>query len=346
VDLNTWWADDPEQRFWMETTGRADVGADLHAPVHDDSGNETPSYSLVREVRDGDVVFHYEKRERAITSWSVAHGGFWEAETVWGTPRSTGRTGHPVAPYARPGLWHGLHGPFPLPEPLTLAELRAAEATIRQVRVAVEGAHSGAVYYPFQLRGDGVRSVQGYLSKMPTELVKALPKLAAVAATATPPPQIPRAGTSADELGEDYIPVDEEAAQPDRDPFSVDPSVVERGVRSHAQLQNAVASHVAAKGFKTKKPGQDDPPWDVLWTDDHGVIWFGEVKSLTAKNEERQLRYGLGQLLRYRHRLAKLGVESRAVLVVEYKPSDAEWQELCASLDVVVAWPDMFAERL
>lgn len=92
----------------MEVTQRDDVGTDLHAPAFSDAGHETASYSLVREVRDGDLVLHYEKDARAITAWSIDRGGYWEAETVWGTPRSTGPTGRPVAsvhagwPMARP----------------------------------------------------------------------------------------------------------------------------------------------------------------------------------------------------------------------------------------------------
>src|SRR6185295_10360218 len=101
--------------------------------------------------------------------WSVAHGGFWEADTLWGTPRSTGPSGQRVTPYLRPGLWHGLHGPFPLAAWLTRDELNAAEATVRAVREEVNGTHPGAIYFPFQLRKDGVRSAQGYLSKMPAE---------------------------------------------------------------------------------------------------------------------------------------------------------------------------------
>jgi hypothetical protein len=104
----------------METTDRDDVGDDLHAPTVADHGNETPSYSLVREVEDGDIVFHYQKDQRPpVIDWSsVAYGGFWEAETLWGTPRSTGPSGHPVEPYLRPGQWYGLHGPFPMPAAL------------------------------------------------------------------------------------------------------------------------------------------------------------------------------------------------------------------------------------
>lgn len=345
MDLNLWWNDDPQQRFWMETTGRDDLGADLHAPVLDDSGRETASYSLVRRVRDGDVVFHYEKSQSAITSWSVADGGFWEAETVWGTPRSTGPSGQPVEPYPRDGLWHGLHGPFALDEPLTLEEIRAAEDTVRQVRDAVNGVHPGSIYFPFQMRGDGVRAAQGYLSKMPAEFVEAFDKLASVAAQAAPPPQVPTVGPSVADLGADYTPADEEAAQPDRDPFPVDPSVVERGVRSHAKLQNALAAHAAAKGWAPKKPEQDNPRWDVLWTVD-GAVWVAEVKSLTDKNEERQLRLGLGQLLRYKQGLSKEGAHVRAVLAVERKPSDPDWEALCDDLGVVLVWPEVLAERL
>jgi hypothetical protein len=348
MDLNTWWTDDAEQRFWMETTDRDDIGADLHAPTLGDNGKPTPSYSLVREVKDGDIVFHYEKDKKppVIRSWSVAYGGFWEAETMWGTPRSTGPTGHPVEPYPRPGRWYGLHGPFPMPEALTLEELREAEATVLQVRAEVEGAHTGAIYFPFMRYPTGLRSAQGYLSKMPKELVTVVPKLAAVAVPDAPPQEVPLADGPPDDLGDEYIPVDEETNQPDRDPFGVDPSVVERGLTSHKKLQNAVAAHAKAKGFKVNRPKPHNPRWDVLWIDDEDVVWFGEVKSLTTKNEERQLRYGLGQLLRYRHRLQQAGTDARAVLIAEYEPSDPEWQELCDGLGVVLVWPNVLAERL
>ena len=98
MDLYRWWQADPLERYWMEITGRPDLGADLHAPRLDDSGEENPTYALVREVQDGDIVLHYEKRDvSAITAWSIAQGGFWEEETVLGdaplngTQRCTGR---------------------------------------------------------------------------------------------------------------------------------------------------------------------------------------------------------------------------------------------------------------
>jgi len=62
-----------------------------------------------------------------------------------------------------------------------------------------------------------------------------------------------------------------------------------------------------------------------------------EVKSITAENEEQQLRLGLGQVLRYRQRLAALGHDRVvAVLVPERQPRDPSWHELCQDLGVVL----------
>lgn len=69
------------------------------------------------------------------------------------------------------------------------------------------------------------------------------------------------------------------------------------------------------------------------------------MKSLTAGNEERQLRLDLGQVLRYAHQLGSGGA-AVPVLVVERCPSDSSWGQLCDKLGVILAWPDVFSERL
>lgn len=74
-----------------------------------------------------------------------------------------------------------------------------------------------------------------------------------------------------------------------------------------------------------------------------GCIYVSEVKSLTAPNEERPLRLGLGQVLRYRHLLASSTRSSvRAVVAVGREPSDSGWLGLCMGLDVSLCWPPHF----
>lgn len=72
------------------------------------------------------------------------------------------------------------------------------------------------------------------------------------------------------------------------------------------------------------------------------TAWITEVKSLTAANEERQLRLALGQVLSYAY-LVEWDVTSKhPVLAVEREPSSSYWPALCESHGVRLAWPDIF----
>jgi hypothetical protein len=145
-------------------------------------------------------------------------------------------------------------------------------------------------------------------------------------------------------LGVQYRTANESAASTTRDPFTIDPAVVDRGVRGHAATQNAVAEYLEGKGLSPRSPRPDEPQFDIAWTQD-GEVFVGEIKSLTIKNEEQQLRLGLGQVLRYRNLLSGSG-HVRAVLAVEREPTDGGWDTLCRDLDVLLVWPAALAHRL
>jgi hypothetical protein len=70
-----------------------------------------------------------------------------------------------------------------------------------------------------------------------------------------------------------------------------------------------------------------------------GTIHVAEVKSVTNTNEEKQLRLGLGQVLRYRQLLAVAGYRAVAVLVADGGAPAESWQALCDQLGVVLTWP-------
>jgi hypothetical protein len=121
-----------------------------------------------------------------------------------------------------------------------------------------------------------------------------------------------------------------------REPFSVDPALVERGLRGHAGTQNELATVLRNAGIEPRSSQPTEPNFDLAWQH-NGIIYVAEVKSITDANEEEQLRLGLGQVLRYRQRLTALRSEGVvAVLVPERDPRDPSWRALCHELGVVL----------
>ena len=145
-----------------------------------------------------------------------------------------------------------------------------------------------------------------------------------------------------EELGIPYRPANEEVAISERDPFAVDPALVERANRSHASTQNALAEYLRNKGIEPRSSRPEEPNFDLAWLQGE-AIFVAEIKSLTVDNEEKQLRLGLGQVLRYRHLLAQSGKQVQAVMMLEREPSDQSWISLCEALDVLLVWPDTIA---
>ena len=145
-----------------------------------------------------------------------------------------------------------------------------------------------------------------------------------------------RQRTASPGLGAPYrqVPVTELSGS--RDPFSVDPALVERGLRGHTDTQNELASVLSNAGIEPRRGLPPGPNFDLAWQK-NGTVFVAEVKSITAENEEHQLRLGLGQVLRYRQRLSALGHDRVvAVLVPERQPRDPSWRELCQDLGVVL----------
>ena len=338
--INDWWQSLPGELYWLETTNRSDLGTDLNAPTADERGVENWSYVLIKYVENGDIVFHYEIGKSAITAWSVARGKWWTDQVYWGSRAFIGnRMG--VEPYVRPGLRLALEGPFPLSNPLTLADLRNHEGDVRNVREQLLPMVGGALYFPFELSEKRpMRTGQAYLTKFPRALVSVFPVLEA----AVKPIEI-RSRTVRARLGAPYRRADEEAAVAKRDPFEVDPDLVDRGVRGHATTQNALADLLQSLGVEPRKPSPSEPFFDLAW-EREGAVSVAEVKSLTDANEERQLRLGLGQVLRYQHVLRQSYPVVKAVLAVERQPSDMSWDDLCREAGVLLVWPDNMAQRL
>jgi len=152
------------------------------------------------------------------------------------------------------------------------------------------------------------------------------------------PPEFPVAA------GEVYRVEDEDIATPQPEPFVVDPDIVDRGISGHRRTQNLLATQLREAGSEplSHRVGID-PPFDVAWRRGD-ILYVAEVKSLTPRNQERQLRLGLGQLLRYAYQLRAEGSEVVPVLVCESEPTDPTWVDLCRDLGVAIVWPATFEQ--
>jgi hypothetical protein len=341
LEIKEWWHNRPEEYFWLEVTGRKDLGANLKAPQTNESGDEEFwGYSLLKHVRKNDVVFHYDRGEQAIVSRSIATSDFWEDVLVWGARGSSARN-LGIKPHTRPGWYVGLENYSRLEKTVTLGDIRKRYTEIVQLKKQLQSSVYDTLYFPFELgEKRPIRPMQGYLFKLPSFFVELFSdSLGDVTAVKQNQPN------KADEqIGASYRFADEETSVGERDPFSVDPALVERGLRSHASTQNALASYLISKGVVPRSPKSDEPNFDLGWNR-QGIIWVAEVKSLTKTNEEKQLRLGLGQLLRYRQILRGRG-PVQAVLVTERQPTDQTWINLCQDLEIILVhpgnWHDFF----
>jgi hypothetical protein len=133
--------------------------------------------------------------------------------------------------------------------------------------------------------------------------------------------------------GTGYRRANEEVSTAEPEPFSVDPDERDRSTRAHAVTQNAVADAVEARGLQPLSPS-GEPAFDVAWIEPDGTLIVVEVKSINARNEEKQLRLALGQVLRYSDLLLTQDRAVRGAIVTSARVRDRRWHELCDRLEI------------
>lgn len=339
--MNTWWKDLPSERYWLETTDRPDIGTDLHAPQFDKNNNTNWSYTLLCELNEGDIVFHYDIGKKAIVGWSRVTGNYYSDKFEWAS--HAGSKGYRGKPYLRPGWRRGLDGPYWLNTYLTLQDIRQAQESLQLLRDTLVEKFGTPLYFPFELsKKRDLRPTQFYITKIPFELLQLFPSLyevAQIADDSNPTPIVPYPMITAQELGYDYRNAAEDVAPLQRKLFTVDPAVMERSLKGHAQTQNLVAKHLNRRGLIPRSPMPGEPQYDIAWLS-NDEIFVAEIKSLTNQNEEAQLRLGLGQLLRYRSLLKQKGKLVLAFLIVERAPSDLTWIDACEDVGIRLLWPE------
>ena len=161
---HSWWESSLEEKFWVESTDRTDIGTNLLAPISTHAGQK-----LVAFVEDGDVVFHYYQPTKSIVAFSVAKGFPKIDEIRWPDRKKSD-----ISPAYKIDLINYTE----LNEPITLKEIQDKQNSIRTIKSALDKKCDGkSIYFPFQIPKEKViQPAQGaYLSKMPRALLDLFP---------------------------------------------------------------------------------------------------------------------------------------------------------------------------
>jgi hypothetical protein len=163
-NTHSWWESSLEEKFWVESTDRTDIGRNLLAPISTHAGQK-----LVAFVEDGDVVFHYYQPTKSIVAFSVAKGFPKIGEIRWPDRKTSD-----ISPAYKIELINYTE----LDEPITLKEIQDKQASIRTIKAALDKKYDGkSIYFPFQIPKEKViQPAQGaYLSKLPKAVVDLFP---------------------------------------------------------------------------------------------------------------------------------------------------------------------------
>jgi hypothetical protein len=340
-EIHEWWKNNSDEKFWLEVTGRTDIGVNLKAPQSNENGNEFWSYSFIKLVNAGDIVFHYDRSKQAITSKSKASGQYWEDKIVWAARGAYAREAG-IQPHIRDGWYLGLENFQELAKPLKLDDIRQALSDVIRGTQKLINEVGSPLYFPFEI-GDlkrPTRPMQGYLFKLPSFFISLFRELY----TDTEINILEDRSNYGATLGMNYRVANEETSVAKSDPFDRDPTLIERALASHAKTQNGLANFLLDENIIPRSPSPHEPDFDLAWII-QDEIWVAEIKSTNSSNEEKQLRLGLGQLLRYCQMLdTKKNVHG--VLVIEKAPKDASWEILCERHNIILVWPEVWDIRL
>lgn len=280
LKINEWWKDYPSECFWLEITWRLDIGADLKAPQFAGDGkSETYSYTLLKYVSVGDIVFHYSTRHSSIIGYSIVDSEYFEDNIKWKALGTSAAKDEGEA-YIRPGFKAGLRNFTEFSDPISLNSLRTYSSNILSIKNKMEKTEKGALYFPFSFDKKNLLkgAIQGYLVKFPQSIVSLFEQMQII-----PIEQKTLSKVEGINLGSKYRKADENTATSKRKPFDVDPDVVDRGTNAHARIQNSIAGILLENGIEPESPGNQSIDFDIAWRF-RSKHFLAEVKSTTVDN--------------------------------------------------------------
>tara|TARA_B100002052_G_C15696156_1_gene512940 strand:- start:48 stop:596 length:549 start_codon:yes stop_codon:yes gene_type:complete len=172
-----WWELDDSENLWIEITDRDDIGSNLKAPVTNQKGDEYWSYSFLKSLQPGDIIFHYDKKHKAIVGKSQVAEHYKNGQIKWAARGTVSRKAG-IRPYWREGWIVALANHHIFEKPRTIQSIIENKDKIKLECDRLKTRHGEPLYFPFEL-GDKrpPRPMQGYLFKFPKFMLDIFPEL-------------------------------------------------------------------------------------------------------------------------------------------------------------------------
>lgn len=299
--MGYWWDQLTTEKYWVEITDRPDIGADLKCPQTKKGNQEYWSYSLIRAIWPGDIVFHYSTNERAFVGASVAGGPLEERAIVW-VPHGTSGRASEEDPKPRPGWWLPLYGYSNASRRLTLMELQELDNQnwfLNWLEGMEQQRKKGEIIAaPFQPYPRKIRASQGYLTKMPAVFVERWSQLSdLVDSLDREEEELVRLARVAPPSGAQAISLQNGTFKPksDEEYSAFIRGGFQRRSRKHESLVKNAADFLRDQGASISNPH----PIDLLMTSPLKIIF--EAKLIGNRSAGFGIREAIGQLYEYRH---------------------------------------------
>lgn len=125
--------------------------------------------------------------------------------------------------------------------------------------------------------------------------------------------------------------------------LAVNLEALDRATAAHERTVRLLDALLASKGIEAYRPSPHAPQFDLGWRRGRN-LYVAEVKTLSATNEDQQIRLGLGQVLDYATQLTRRGNAVRPVLALEIRPTAERWDDLATVTRVILTYgPDFTA---
>lgn len=143
--------------------------------------------------------------------------------------------------------------------------------------------------------------------------------------------------TSRGQIGRPFQAVPETEGATSRTPVTFDPDKLGKARLEHAKVQNEYSGHLQSLRIDALEPAAGDPLFDLAWVAGR-EFFVCEVKTVSTSNESQQVRLGIGQVLDYRFQLSGRHSRTIPVLLLSRPPQSPDWEALCDSLGIRLAW--------